>query len=115
MRDTIESIDLIREMIDQLDELAFAETADQVVQAFAAGKTAALIGMEGCVKSAKQRTRISVDRQLAHARQLALDDTYPGQAGCPISHSHARLSLVICVLGGRRSRHRRELHPASAP
>lgn len=47
VRDTIESIDLIREMIDQLDGLEYADTANQVEEAFSRGKVAALIGMEG--------------------------------------------------------------------
>ncbi|RXK42006.1 hypothetical protein M231_00727 [Tremella mesenterica] len=47
VRDTIESIDLIREMIDQSPQLQLALTADEAEAAFGNGKIAALIGMEG--------------------------------------------------------------------
>ena len=43
----MESIDLIREMIDQLGDLQLATTADEAEAAFSNGKIAALIGMEG--------------------------------------------------------------------
>ncbi|KAK8861779.1 hypothetical protein IAR55_002602 [Kwoniella newhampshirensis] len=47
IRDTIESIDLIREMIDYEPSLQYATTAAEAEQAFSNGKIAALIGMEG--------------------------------------------------------------------
>ncbi|WVQ79790.1 hypothetical protein IAT38_001890 [Cryptococcus sp. DSM 104549] len=47
VRDTVESIDLIREMIDFEPSLQFATTANEAEEAFANGKMAALIGMEG--------------------------------------------------------------------
>lgn len=44
---TLEQIDVTRRLIDSYDELVFAETADAVENAFANGRIASLIGMEG--------------------------------------------------------------------
>ena len=47
VRDMLESIDLILELIDHYPELSLARSAEEVEAAFKAGKLAALIGMEG--------------------------------------------------------------------
>jgi hypothetical protein len=55
VRDTIESIDLILEMIDHHDILQLATTADEAETAFAQGKMIAMIGMEGYVGKSERR------------------------------------------------------------
>lgn len=47
VRDTLEMLDLIHRMIEQLDDLQFARSSAEVMDAFHNGKVASLIGMEG--------------------------------------------------------------------
>lgn len=47
LRDALEVLDLIQNMIEQLDDLQFARSSAEVMAAFEQGKIASLIGMEG--------------------------------------------------------------------
>ncbi|EXJ86189.1 hypothetical protein A1O1_06559 [Capronia coronata CBS 617.96] len=94
LRDSLEMLDLIQNMIKQHpDHLQFAHSSQQVKEAFAAGKIASLIGMEGTHLLGNSLSVLRVFAQLG-VRYLTLTHTCHASfassagAGAPLAEVH---------------------------